>query len=172
MERTNRLYRSSTSRVIGGVAGGIAEYFDVDPLIIRMLFVVLIFTGGGIPVYIILWIAIPERPFIPPTFNMGSGEPGTPPPPPGSFEQAQDSSGAYTAEPIPPYDFKSDRSNKGGLIGGIILITLGCIFLADRLIPHINFHMLWPLILVVVGAVLIVTNFSDQGKHKNIPPKP
>jgi phage shock protein PspC (stress-responsive transcriptional regulator) len=162
MEKTNRLYRSTTSRVFGGVAGGIAEYFDVDPIIIRMLFVVIAFAGGGgALVYAILWIAIPQRPIIPPVYNMGSGETSTPPPPPGT-----ESSQAYTAEPMPPFGMKPERSERGGLIGGLVLITLGSIFLADRFIPHVNFGDLWPIILVVIGAVLIVSTFSDRRPKK------
>jgi phage shock protein C len=167
MEKTNRLYRSSTSRVFGGVAGGIADYFDVDPIIIRMLFVVIAFAGGGgALVYLILWIAIPLRPIIPPVFNMGSGDSTTPPPPPGTPGSSSEPSQPFNAEPIPPFQSTTERSNRGGLIGGLVLITLGGIFLADKFIPHINFGDLWPIILVVVGAVLIVTTFSDKGSRK------
>ena len=166
MEKTNRLYRSTTSRVFGGVAGGIAEYFDVDPIIIRMLFAVIAFAGGGgVLVYIILWIAIPPRPIFPPNFHMG-GDSTSPPPPPGSFEAAADQSQPYQAEPMNTSFTDREKSNRGGLIGGLVLITLGAIFLADKLIPRINFGDIWPLILVVVGAVLIATNFSDQKKKQ------
>jgi phage shock protein C len=168
MEKTNRLYRSTTSRVFGGVAGGIAEYFDVDPIIIRMLFVIIAFAGGGgVLVYFILWIAIPPRPIDPFTFNMGQGDSSNPPPPPGMAEPGSESSQAFDASPFPPVDSKPEYRSRGGLIGGLILISLGCIFLADRFIPHINFGDLWPIILVVVGAVLIVTNFSDKDRNKS-----
>jgi phage shock protein C len=168
MEKTNRLYRSTTSRVFGGVAGGIADYFDVDPIIIRMLFVVIAFAGGGgALVYIILWIAIPPAPIIPPVFNMGSGDTSSPPPPPDSMNAGDPASASYNAEPVPPFYMKPERNSKGALIGGLVLITLGSIFLADRFIPQVHFHDLWPVILVVVGAVLIITNFSDRGNQKN-----
>ena len=58
-----RLIRSRTNRMIAGVCGGLAEYFDLDVSIIRILFVVLtIFTAAfpGILVYIIMWIVVPE----------------------------------------------------------------------------------------------------------------
>ncbi|MBK7030229.1 MAG: PspC domain-containing protein [Bacteroidales bacterium] len=166
MEKTNRLYRSTTSRVFGGVAGGIADYFDVDPIIIRMLFLVIALAGGGgVLVYIILWIAIPPRPIMPPSFNMGGDTTTPPPPPPGSSEYSADSSKSYQAEPMPPFQFEKEKSTRGGLIGGLVLITLGSIFLADKLIPRIDFGDLWPIILVVVGAVLIITNFSEKKKQ-------
>jgi len=56
-----RLYRSRMNRMVGGVCGGIAEYFGIDPTIVRILFVVAIFAGGlGFFAYIIAWIIIPE----------------------------------------------------------------------------------------------------------------
>ncbi|GET33737.1 hypothetical protein PbJCM13498_26000 [Prolixibacter bellariivorans] len=63
-ESPKRLIRSRTDRMIAGVCGGLAEYFDLDVSIIRILFVVLtIFTAGfpGILVYIIMWIVVPEQ---------------------------------------------------------------------------------------------------------------
>lgn len=54
------LRRSATNQVIAGVCGGIGEYFEVDPTIIRILFIILGFaTGSGILIYIILWLVIP-----------------------------------------------------------------------------------------------------------------
>lgn len=57
-----KLYRSKKERMIGGVCGGIAEYFDVDPTIIRIAWVVFTLMGGaGIIAYIIAWIIVPEK---------------------------------------------------------------------------------------------------------------
>lgn len=58
-----RLYRSKTDRMLGGVCGGLAEYFNVDPTIIRLLWVLITFMsfGAGILAYVIAWIIIPER---------------------------------------------------------------------------------------------------------------
>jgi phage shock protein C len=64
-EKTKRLYRSDDERIIAGVCGGIGEYFDIDPTIIRLLWVVFILAGGsGIIAYILAWIIVPERPLI------------------------------------------------------------------------------------------------------------
>lgn len=59
-----RLYRSGRDKVLGGVCGGIAEYLGVDPVIIRLLWVVgtLVSLGTGIVLYIIAWIIIPRNP--------------------------------------------------------------------------------------------------------------
>ncbi|MBC7217052.1 MAG: PspC domain-containing protein [Candidatus Caldatribacterium sp.] len=58
-----RLYRSRKERILGGVCGGIAEYFGLDPALVRIVAVLLILVGGGaILAYIIAWILIPEGP--------------------------------------------------------------------------------------------------------------
>ncbi|MCP4551232.1 MAG: PspC domain-containing protein [Bacteroidetes bacterium] len=55
-----RLYRDSENKMIGGVASGIAAYLHTDPLWIRILFIISLFTTLGIFIYVILWIALPE----------------------------------------------------------------------------------------------------------------
>lgn len=61
---TKRLYRSRTDRKIAGVCGGLAEYFNVDPVIIRIIAFILLLPGGlpGLVPYLILWIVVPEEP--------------------------------------------------------------------------------------------------------------
>ncbi len=60
-----RLYRSTTDRMIAGVCGGIAEYFGIDPVIVRIVAVVLLVAGtAGFWAYIILWIVVPNNPGI------------------------------------------------------------------------------------------------------------
>jgi phage shock protein C len=55
-----RLQRSRTEKMIGGVCGGLAEYFTVDPTIVRVLWVLLTLLGGaGILLYVVLWIIMP-----------------------------------------------------------------------------------------------------------------
>ncbi len=59
-----RLQRSRTEKMIGGVCGGLAEYFSVDPTIVRILWVLITLLGGaGIILYVVLWVIMPlERP--------------------------------------------------------------------------------------------------------------
>src|SRR5690554_4027511 len=60
-ERTKRLYRDTDEGMLGGVSSGLAHYLGIDPVIIRVLWIVLVLAGGsGILIYIIAWIAIPE----------------------------------------------------------------------------------------------------------------
>ncbi len=58
-----KLYRSEENKMIAGVCGGIGEYFDVDPTLIRVIYVFLsLLTGGfGFPMYLVLWIIIPSK---------------------------------------------------------------------------------------------------------------
>jgi len=58
-----RLYRSGRDRILGGVCGGIAEYLEVDPVVIRLIWVIVSLAwGAGIIAYIIAWIIIPRNP--------------------------------------------------------------------------------------------------------------
>nr|WP_242859331.1 PspC domain-containing protein [Caloramator mitchellensis] len=57
-----KLFRSKTDRMVAGVCAGIAKYFDIDPTIIRLMWVfIVMFGGAGILAYIICWIVIPEE---------------------------------------------------------------------------------------------------------------
>lgn len=59
MEPVKRISRSRTDRMIAGVAGGLASYFEIDPLIIRIAFIVLtLFNGLGLILYIVLWLLV------------------------------------------------------------------------------------------------------------------
>lgn len=56
-----RLTRSTTESMVAGVCGGLAEYFNIDPVIVRLIFVLVTLTSGlGVPVYILLWIIMPK----------------------------------------------------------------------------------------------------------------
>jgi len=59
-----KLYRSRSSRMISGVCGGLAEYMNIDPVVVRLVFVITAIFGASIGfwVYIIMWIAVPEQP--------------------------------------------------------------------------------------------------------------
>ena len=58
-----KLYKSSTQKMVSGVCGGIAEYFDIDPTIVRILFVIFAFGGGsGILLYLLAAVIMPDAP--------------------------------------------------------------------------------------------------------------
>ena len=152
MER--RLYRSRKNRVFAGVAGGLGEYFDIDPVFIRVIFVVATLAGAsGLLAYIILWIVVPkERLIFEPTTSTTEGV----------TNMSEGHSGEKQAS---GYDYRHHKHN-GSVTGGLILIVIGGLFLADNYLPHFSFSDTWPLILVAVGVGLILNSIrraEDRG---------
>ena len=145
-----RLYRSTTDKMIGGVSGGLAEYMNIDPVIVRILFVLLVLFGGsGVLVYIILWIVIPEKPT-----DYGS-----------YFSGGEGGSAPDTGSPGPSADPMISRKANSGLIAGILLIAFGLLILADRLMPMYNIWDFWPLLLVGAGILLIKPEIFNSSKN-------
>jgi len=64
VENTKKLYRSRTERQLGGVCSGLANYFRIDPTVIRLIFVLGFFLTGSATfwLYLVMWIVIPEEP--------------------------------------------------------------------------------------------------------------
>jgi len=61
MEEPRKLYRSRNQRMLAGVCGGLAEYFNVDATLIRVLFLVLgVFGGTGLVIYVVMWLIVPD----------------------------------------------------------------------------------------------------------------
>jgi phage shock protein C len=160
-----KLYRSTTDRVIGGVAAGLAEYFALDPVLVRILFVIFTFAGGGgVLVYIIMWIVIPEKPS---GLSQSRNAHFENPPNMENQEKPFEENNQGHHNPVKPENHKSRKSErKGSLIGGLVLVTLGILFLLDNFLPNINFGDLWPVILVVIGAGLLINAFAIT-KKKN-----
>jgi len=160
-----KLYKSRKEKMFAGVCGGIAEYFDLDPVLVRILFVIFTFIGGtAIIAYIVGLIVMP----FPPTETAGTT--AETPPPPGST--ASDTYGMdYAGQPPSSPAPASKSAGKGGLIFGVILVILGAYFLM-RNIPWLNHWYWWirwnlsdyliPAILIIVGAILI-----GNSKRKN-----
>lgn len=62
MDETRKLQRSTSNKMIAGVCAGIGKYFNLDPTIIRVLYVLMVFFAGfGILLYLILWLVIPNE---------------------------------------------------------------------------------------------------------------
>ncbi|MDY3069005.1 MAG: PspC domain-containing protein [Parabacteroides sp.] len=62
MENPKRLLRPANGKMIAGVCAGIANYFDIDPTIVRIIYVLMFFMlGTGILLYLILWLVIPQE---------------------------------------------------------------------------------------------------------------
>lgn len=146
-----RLYRSISDRTIAGVCGGLGKYFNVDPTIVRLLFLLLLFLGGSaIPLYIVLWIIVPDeqqrgassqevlqtnaQELARSARDFGQ-----------SVGQAVGSSGAAA----------QSAARNGPVIFAVILIFLGIWFLLQNLL-NIDLGQLWPVILIILGLALLI----------------
>lgn len=58
---SKKLYRSKQDRKIAGVCGGLAKYLDVDPVVVRVIFLIMLFFFGGLLIYLIFWLVAPEE---------------------------------------------------------------------------------------------------------------
>ena len=162
----DRLYRSRTDRMLFGVAGGMADWFDLDPSLVRIVWALLILAGGiGLPLYIVAAIVIPEEPVgyarsagassdaSRPAMG-GSGAPGSGAGVPGS---AGDPDADRDARRQARREARAERLGNGGgaILFGLILIALGGWFLIDRYL-HIDSAILVPGLLIALGAVLVI----------------
>jgi phage shock protein C len=155
-----RLYRSRRDSILGGVAGGVADYFDMDPSIVRVVWAVLALATGGIflVLYIVMWIVVPEGPSAATVARAAASDALPPPPGTGSEPAVTDPADAAASAPDwQSYEQRLRRGGSGGaVVFGVILIGLGVWFLIDQYVPAIDSDLLWPVALVVVGIVLLV----------------
>lgn len=154
-----KLMRLKKDRIIAGVCSGLGQYFDIDPVVFRLIFVLVVFAGGaGVLAYIILWIVLPEE---------------------GGSSYAEDISKTAREK-----DDKKKEENKKGLgdkaqkeakdlakkyqgvdgkmVSGGILVLLGMIFIFNNLIPGWNFVRLWPIAVVIVGLALVINSMGRE----------
>lgn len=162
---TKKLRRSVTDSVIGGVSGGLGDYFDTDPVIFRILFVVLTITGGGgVFIYLLMWIFIPKalREFSQSKFQKEKEQQFSGDIP---YEQeVRDENHSSTENSDAATPAKKFNSTQGSMIGGGILILAGIFFLADDFFPWFNWEYLWPVALIIAGLAIIKINYDNKKK--------
>lgn len=143
MEQNKKLYRSNTDRMLGGVCGGLGEFFEIDPVIFRLLFIVSAFLGGGIILYLVLWLIIPE---------------------PNNSDDPKETV-KKNAEEIEKKAKEATNNlvsqDNSKIIWAWLLIILGLVFLLDNLISFNIFELIrldvfWPVLLVILGIYVIV----------------
>lgn len=148
-EEIKKFYRSRTDRVLFGVCGGLGQYFKVDPILFRLLFVLLLFVeGSGILLYLIMVIVTPE-------------EPGAPESSDRNLEKEIDELGGRMDQKAKEIsrsaniDEKSIRESRNLL--GIFIVLIGLFFLARQVMPFIWFDMdiVWALAIVIIGLYII-----------------
>ncbi len=168
-----RLYRSRTDKIIAGIAGGLAKYFKLDPAIIRIIFVLLLFFDGiGVILYIILWIAIPfeaVETFESASYNKpneetksSSNEPTN-----ATIEDATIIDETFNNQKSQTNERKVDNQshfpeNNKKVYFGIALIVIGTLFLANKLLPSFSFKLIVPAVLVVVGIYLLMNSRNPK----------
>lgn len=134
-----KLYRSRKQRIIGGVCGGIGEYFGVDPVLIRLAWVLFCLVwGAGLLFYLIAWIIIPRAPDY---VDVQSIPPGSPPPP-------ASQSGPHTTGY--PGIFTIVLA-----VFGALLVISGISTLISPFFSSLSAYSL-PATLIVLGATLVV----------------
>jgi phage shock protein C len=154
----------SRERKVAGVCGGVAEYLDLDPTVVRVVFVVLLLFPffplvGGVVLYLLLWLVMPE--------------PVTPAPPLADSLPADGPSGPTPAGALPavPASQAADDSSRAGarLFGGVLLAA-GVLFLLQRLagpwwpgwwMPSLMM-LGWPLLLIVIGGLVLLSASSRR----------
>ncbi|NUN08799.1 MAG: PspC domain-containing protein [Ignavibacteriaceae bacterium] len=135
-----KLYRSRKNKIVAGVAGGIAEYFDIDPVFVRIGFVLLtVFHGAGLIIYITCAIIVPKEEMLYPM---------------------PDSTQAVEQTAV----VKPEGSRLNWL--GIILVIIGGLLLIDNLIPTLSFDVIFPAILVLFGGWLIISSSRNVKKEE------
>lgn len=134
----NRRLTRSRDAIIGGVAGGVAKWMNADPALVRIAWALLVplTAGAALLAYIVAWIVVPEEPRQP-----------------ASGEGVAASDAAVTEASTQP---ARDDGRTALLVGGG-LVLLGLWFLVREYLPAINWGLIWPLLLVGVGVVILVT---------------
>lgn len=186
--RVHNLYRSKRNRMIAGVAGGLAEYFGVDVILLRLLWLLSFFFGGaGLLIYIVAWIVMPseqdeygkqQRVDLRPQAGRTAAEAEAEVAVMAEAENenisasAPENSDGEAAKPEEAEAGKSccaSRWGSGDVSGkrrrrnaGMLLIGLGIIFLADQLFGPI-FHFIWPLLLIILGVCLLLYERREVG---------
>lgn len=166
----DRLYRSRTDRVFAGVAGGVADRLDMDPSVVRIIWAVLVLPTGflALILYVVMAFVVPDEPLEAPGSSAAPSP--TADPSSASGEAATGTAEAAAAVPLGwGAQQRADRlarraarraaGGNGGLIFGAILIAIGTIFFVRQYIPDIDFDLLWPSALVVLGVILVAASF-------------
>jgi len=176
-----RFYRSK-NRILGGVCAGLAEGFHVDPLWVRVVFLLLVFLQGvGLFLYIVLWLVMPERlddgrqrnGFDAMTSdltriwgelrsNLGStSQPASSAPAPAAPAVPTPDPTPTSPAPPPAGGHAPGRWSSQSVVFGVILVVIGLALLGGN-IGIINWSVVWPAAVITLGIVILVRNFERR----------
>jgi len=146
-----KLYRDTDNAVIGGVCSGLGAYFDIDPVLFRVIFFALIFAGGSaFPLYILLWIAMPEAKTAHQKLEMQGQAPTI-----AAFKNL-----AKTGKQIQEnWKKRWQKRSAAGKIFSLPLVILNGLFLAIKKV----WRALWPISILIVGILLTVISLIVLG---------
>jgi len=139
-----KLYRNIEQSSIGGVASGLADFFDIDVTIFRVLFIITTIFGGGLVLYVILWIVVPPKPV---TIDPQD-------------EMMHDSTNTSEAQAVDDLKKPKDKRTRA-FTGGLILIVIGILFLIN-IFTNIAFRDIWPIIVISLGVIIVVSGFVNK----------
>jgi phage shock protein C len=144
-----RLYRSRTDSILGGVAAGLADYVNADPALVRIAWAILVVVTGGAALlaYIVAWVVVPEEP------EAAAAEPETDPVTGEVIEPVASPAAAPTS---------SGSGGRAGVVVGIGLVLIGVWFLLREYLPDFDWGLVWPLVLVGIGALILVTSMRRR----------
>ncbi len=154
-----KLYRSETDRMIGGVCGGIAAYLDIDPVWVRVVAVLLAFADGlGLLAYLILWIVVPTQ------SKVGQApkevaKAGVEEIAGKARELAQEARMSLAGSGSPGAEEPAGQTHtRRSYAVATILILVGIVVLMGNfgLLWWLDFRRFWPVILIAVGVVLLL----------------
>lgn len=149
-----KITRSRRNKVIEGVCGGIAEYFDIDPTIVRLGFVITTFFGGtGIIAYIIAIFIIPEEDeYVSKHFYNEEDSFNN------NFDDAFDEEKDFTKTMGDTEEEFNPPTDRNKTVIGVGLIILGVVFLLRQ---FINFKLIFPALLISIGMFIIYKGRKD-----------
>ena len=147
-----RLFRSKNDRMLWGVCGGLANYFEVDSMLLRVLFVLSAFFGGfGLFLYVVLAIFVPEE---------GSTEPVTKETVRKNAQEFAEEVKTHAAEFSKDWkqnEVKYRHHGGGHYWAGIIVLTVGVLLLLANfgLFAFSLITRFWPVILILIGFAML-----------------
>lgn len=157
MEQEKKLYRSRTDRILLGVCGGLGKYLGVDPMLIRILFILLTLADGvGLLIYVVLAIVVPSEPGEDVVIDRGQKVKEF------ADEISQKAKEVAGEIKVAVNDVKigNEKRNNARNIIGIIIIVAGLAMLMDRFFPFyfnwFSWAVIWPALIIVLGVYLIV----------------
>ena len=163
---TRRLTRDTKSAVLGGVAAGFANYFDVDPVLVRIVFIALAFLNGfGLVAYIVAWMIVPREDRVAAAAAAGPGTGSGPTAADRVTEKLREAGERVAQE----FQRMPADTGRGRMVAGTVLILLGVLFLLDRLSwwhwpQWARLSNLWPVILIAVGVSIILEAARGRGR--------